>query len=44
MFNVQSSKDKKFKVQRIIGEIRSQRLNLFYIMIKEMVRKVVKNE
>ena len=27
-----------------IREIRSQRLNLFYIMIKEMVRKVVKNE
>ena len=31
-----------FNVQRIKN--RSQRLNLFYIMIKEMVRKVVKNE
>ena len=52
MFNVQSSKDKKFKglivqcskfnVQRI--KIRSQCLNLFYIIVKEMVGKMVKNE
>ena len=33
-----------FKVQRIIREIRSQCLNLFYIMIKEMVVKMVKNK
>ena len=33
-----------FKVQRIIGEIRSQYLNLFYIIAKEMVGKMVKNE
>ena len=33
MFKVQSSKDKN----------RSQRLNLFYIMVKEMVGKRVKN-
>ena len=44
MFNVQSSKDKKFKVQRIIGEIRSQCLNLFYIIVKEMVGKRIKND
>ena len=31
-----------FNVQRIKN--RSQRLNLFYIMIKEMVVKMVKNE
>ena len=33
-----------FKVQRIIREIRSQCLNLFYIIVKEMVGKVVKND
>ena len=44
MFNVQSSKDKKFKVQRIIGEIRSRRLNFLYIIVKEMVGKRIKNE
>ena len=33
-----------FKAQRIIGEIRSQCLNLFYIIVKEMVGKMVKNE
>ena len=41
MFKVQSS---MFKVQRIIGEIRSQCLNLFYIIVKEMVGKRIKNE
>ena len=44
MFNVQSSKDKKFKVQRIIGEIRSRCLNFLYIIVKEMVVKMVKND
>ena len=44
MFKVQRIKSSKLKVQRIIGEIRSWCLNLFYIMIKEMVGKVVKNE
>ena len=44
MFNIQSSKDKKFKVQRIIGEIRSRCLNFLYIIIKEIVGKRVKNE
>ena len=38
------SKSSKFKVQRIIGEIRSQCLNFLYIIVKEMVGKVVKNE
>ena len=33
-----------FKVQRIIGEIRSQCLNLFYIIVKGMVGKMVKND
>ena len=33
-----------FKVQRIIGEIRSWCLNFLYIMVKEMVGKMVKNE
>ena len=33
-----------FKAQRIIGEIRSQCLNLFCIIVKEMVGKVVKND
>jgi len=33
-----------FKVQRIIREIRSYLLNLFYIIVKEMVGKRVKNE
>ena len=33
-----------FKVQRIIGEIRSYLLNLFYIIVKEMVGEMVKNE
>ena len=31
-----------FNVQRI--KIRSQRLNLFYIIVKEMVGKRIKNE
>jgi len=55
MFNVQSSKDKKFKVQRIKSskdkkfnvqriKIRSRCLNFLYIIIKEMVGKRVKNE
>ena len=38
------SKSSMFKVQRIIGEIRSWCLNLFYIMVKEMVGKRIKNE
>ena len=38
---VQSS---MLKVQRIIGEIRSLCLNLFYIIVKEMVGERVKNE
>ena len=33
-----------FKVQRIIGEIRSRCLNLFYIIVKEVVGKGIKNE
>ena len=33
-----------FNVQWIIGEIRSRRLNLFYIIVKEMVGKRIKNE
>ena len=33
-----------FNVQRIIGEIRSQCLNLFYIIVKGMVGKMVKND
>ena len=33
-----------FKVQRIIGEIRSQCLNLFYIIVKEMVGEMVKDD
>ena len=33
-----------FKVQRIIGEIRSRCLNFLYIIVKEMVGKRVKNE
>ena len=31
-----------FNVQWIIGEIRSRRLNLFYIIIKEMAGKGLK--
>ena len=31
-----------FNVQRI--KIRSQRLNLFYIIVKEIVGKMIKNE
>ena len=42
MLKVQRINSSMFKVQRI--KIRSWCLNLFYIMIKEMVGKVVKNE
>ena len=33
-----------FKVQRIIGEIRSRCLNFLYIIVKEVVGKGIKNE
>ena len=33
-----------FKAQRIIEKIRSQCLNLFYIIVKEIVGKRVKND
>ena len=33
-----------FKVQRIIGEIRSRCLNFLYIIIKEVVGERAKNE